>query len=383
MKQNFEALRKEFPVLQRKTYLNSGSYCALAHEVRAAFEAYMEDRLLVGANWDVWVTKNESVRSLVATLLHASPDEIAVTASVSAGLNALASALTFTPPRNKVVVSDFEFPTNAQIWHAQEPGGAQVVHVARAADGYIPLESFEKAIDERTRLVAITHVCFRNGAKLDIPGIVRIARAKGAHVLLDCYQSVGSLDIDVKALDVDFAVGGMLKYLLGTAGIAFLYVRDSYVQSLLPTNSGWFAQAEIAAMDITANRPAPNARRFEAGTPPVVNCYAAEAGLKMLLRVGTPAIEKRNFALTRRCMDRLDEIGWPSITPREDRRRGATVAVPSRDSARLTTELMQRDIVTSHRDDNVRASFHFYNNEDDVESFIAAMKDLRGSLGPR
>jgi selenocysteine lyase/cysteine desulfurase len=383
MEQNFEALRKEFPVLQRKTYLNSGSYCALAHEVRAAFEAYMEDRLLVGANWDVWVTKNESVRSLVATLLHASPNEIAVTASVSAGLNALASALSFTAPRNKVVVSDFEFPTNAQIWHAQEPRGAQVVHVPRAADGYIPLEAFEKAVDERTRLVAITHVCFRNGAKLDIPGIVRIARAKGAHVLLDCYQSVGSLDIDVKALDVDFAVGGMLKYLLGTAGIAFLYARDSYVQSLLPTNSGWFAQAEIAAMDITANRPAPNARRFEAGTPPVVNCYAAEAGLKMLLRVGAPAIEKRNFALTRRCMDRLEEIGWPSITPREDRRRGATVAVPSRDSARLTTELMQRDIVTSHRDDNVRASFHFYNNEDDVESFIAAMKDLRGSLGPR
>ncbi len=138
MEPNFEALRKEFPVLERKTYLNSGSYCALANEVKSAFEAYMEDRLLVGANWDVWVTKNESVRSLVAELLNAAPDEIAVTASVSAGLNALASALDFSGPRNKVVVSDFEFPTNAQIWHAQEPRGAKVVHVPRAADGYIP-----------------------------------------------------------------------------------------------------------------------------------------------------------------------------------------------------------------------------------------------------
>jgi selenocysteine lyase/cysteine desulfurase len=383
MEQNFEALRKEFAVLGRKTYLNSGSYCALANEVRAAFDAYMEDRLLVGANWDVWVTKNESVRSLVATLLRASADEIAVTASVSAGLNALASALQFAGPRNKVVISDFEFPTNAQIWHAQEPRGAQVVHVPRAADGYIPLESFERAIDERTQLVAVTHVCFRNGAKLDIPGIVRIARAKGAKVLLDCYQSVGSVDIDVKALDVDFAAGGMLKYLLGTAGIAFLYVRDSFIKSLVPTNSGWFAQEAIADMDITANRPAPNARRFEAGTPPVVNCYAAEAGLKMLLRVGAPAIEKRNFALTRRCMERLAEIGWASITPAEDKRRGATVAVPSRDSAGLSGALMKRDIVTSHRDDNVRASFHFYNNDDDVEAFIGAMKDLRASFGPR
>jgi selenocysteine lyase/cysteine desulfurase len=372
MEPNFQALRNEFPLLGRKTYLNSGSYCALANAVKAAFEAYMEDRLLVGANWDVWVTKNESVRALTAQLLHAAPDEIAVTASVSAGLNALASALGFAGSRNKVVVSDFEFPTNAQIWHAQEPRGARVVHVPRAADGYIPVENFAQAIDEQTLLVAVTHVCFRNGAKLDIPGIVRLARAK-----------VGSLDMDVKALDLDFAVGGMLKYLLGTAGIGFLYVRDSYAKSLLPTNSGWFAQADIAAMDITANRPAPNARRFEAGTPAVVNAYAAEAGLKFLLAVGTPAVEKRNCALTRRCMQRLEEIGWPSVTPTADERRGATVAIPSCDAAGLAKALMKRDIVTSHRDDNVRASFHFYNNDDDIESFIAAMRDLRASFSPR
>src|ERR1700733_8759844 len=383
MEPDFRTLRMEFPLLDHKTYLNSGSYGALANDVKAAFEQYMADRVLVGANWDAWVAKNESVRALVATLLRATPDEIAVTASVSAGLNALASALQFSGTRNKVVVSDFEFPTNAQIWHAQEPRGAQVVHVPRAADGYIPLENFAKIIDEKTQLVAITHVCFRNGAKLDIPGIVRLARAKGAKILLDCYQSVGSLDINVKTLDVDFAVGGMLKYLLGTAGIAFLYVRDSFTRSLVPTNSGWFAQAEIAAMDITANRPAPHARRFEAGTPAVVNCYAAEAGLKFLLAVGTPAIEKRNFALTRRCMQRLQEIGWPSITPTQDERRGATIAVPSRDCGGLSAELMKRDIVTSPRDGNVRASFHFYNDEDDVESFIAAMKDLRGSFGVR
>src|SRR6202021_2168039 len=189
MEPNFQALRKEFPVLERKTYLNSGSYCALANDVKAAFEAYLDDRLLVGANWDLWITKNEAVRSLTASLLRAFPDEIAVTASVSAGLNALASALDFSGPRNKVVVSDFEFPTNAQIWHAQEPRGARVVHVPRAADGYIPLENFAKAIDEETQLVAITHACFRNGAQLDIPGIVRLARAKAPKGRPDCSQS--------------------------------------------------------------------------------------------------------------------------------------------------------------------------------------------------
>jgi selenocysteine lyase/cysteine desulfurase len=363
--------------------LNSGSYGALANDVKAAFEQYMADRVLVGANWDAWVAKNESVRALVATLLRAAPDEIAVTASVSAGLNALASALQFSGSRRKIVVSDFEFPTNAQIWHAQEPRGARVVHVPLSPDGLIPLGHFAKAIDEQTQLVAITHVCYRNGARLDIPGIVRLARAKGAKVLLDCYQSVGSLDIDVKALDLDFAAGGMLKYLLGTAGIGFLYVRADLIESLVPTNSGWFAQQDVAAMDITANRPALNARRFEAGTPAVVNCYASEAGLKILLAVGLAAIEKRVQALTHDCMQRLAEIDWPSITPAQPERRGATVAIPSRAAAQLSAELLKRDIVTSSRDNNVRASFHYYNNEEDIDSLLTELKELRSDYVAR
>src|SRR5882757_419326 len=204
---DFKTLRSRFPVLERKTYLNSGSYCALADSVKEAINNYMEDRLLVGANWDVWVMKNEAVRSLMARVLHAQSDEIAVTASASAGINALASALNFNERRNKVIVSDFEFPTNAQIWHAQEVRGARVIHAHAADDGYIPLEQFASLIDEETRLVAVTHVCYRNGARLDIPGIVRLARAKGAKVLLDCYQSIGALTVDVKTLDVDFAAG--------------------------------------------------------------------------------------------------------------------------------------------------------------------------------
>lgn len=377
---DFAALRKDFPLLERKTYLNSGSYCAMAKSVEAAFDAYMEERLTVGANWDLWVMKNEAVRGHMARLLGAQADEIAITTSASAGLNALASALDFSGSRNKIVLSDFEFPTNAQIWHAQERRGAKVVHAHRAQDGYIPLEHFEELIDEETKLVAITHVCYLNGAKLDIPGIVQLAHARGAQVLVDCYQSVGALGFDVKALDVDFAAGGMLKYLLGTAGIGFLYVRDSLIPDLIPTNSGWFAQADIGAMDITANRPSPTARRFEAGTPPVVNCYAAEAGLNYLLGVGGEAVEARILALTGQCMDRLEEIGWPAVTPRRDDRRGPTVAVPSSDAGRLTKELMGRGIVTSHRGGNIRAAFHFYNNEADIDAFIAAMTDLRASL---
>ena len=377
---DLSSFRREFPVLERKTYLNSGSYCALSNSVKEAIDRYMHDRLLVGANWDVWVTKSEAVRRAMAEVLRATPDEIAVTASASAGINALASALSFTQRRNKVVISDFEFPTNAQIWHAQEPRGARVVHASVAADGYIPLEQFEKLIDEETLLVAITHVCFRNGARLDIPGVVRLAHAKGATVLLDCYQSVGALTVDVRALDVDFAVGGMLKYLLGTAGIGFLYVKSELIPSLTPTHSGWFAQADVAAMNIFANHPSPTARRFEAGTPPVVNCFAAEAGLKLILAVGTDIIERRVQQLTRRCMDRLEDVGFPSVTPRQDERRGPMVCIQSTNSIALYTRLMERDIVTSHRNDNLRATFHFYNTDEDTDVLIAAMVENRAHL---
>ena len=380
---DFEALRRRFPVLERKTYLNSGSYCALADTVRDAFNAYMDDRLAVGANWDVWVTKNEAVRTAMAGVLRVTPDEIAVTASASAGINALASAFDFTGPRRKVIVSDFEFPTNAQIWHAQERRGAEVVHVPRAADGYIPLENFARLIDERTQLVAVTQVCFRNGARLDIAGITRLAHERGARVMVDCYQAIGAITVDARALGVDFAVGGMLKYLLGTAGIGFLYVRSELIRELVPHNSGWFAQQDIAAMDITANRPSPTARRFEAGTPPVVNCYAAEAGLKIILDTGTDAIEERVRMLTRRCMEGLSSIGWPAVTPMDAARSGPMVAVPSRDTPALFARLMEQDIVTSFRDNNVRATIHFYNSAADIDRFVAAMAGLRGRFGPQ
>lgn len=379
---DIDTWRSRFPLLQNKTYLNSGSYAALADSVRAAFTAYLDDRLAVGANWDVWVSKNEAVRRGIATVLRADPDEVAVTTSTSAGINAIASSLNFEDGRDTIVTSNLEFPTNAQIWHAQELRGARVVHVPLDPDGWISPERFAEVIDERTRLVAVTHVGFRNGARLDAAAISRIAHERGALMLLDCYQSAGSMTVDVKALDVDFAVGGLYKYLLGTAGVAFLYVRNSLVQELVPTVSGWFAQADIAAMNIASNCPAPSARRFEAGSPPVVACYAAEAALAIIAEVGTDAIEQRVRNLSAACMDQLAAIGWPAVTPREDSRRGAMIAIPSRDSAGLDAALAARDIVVSHRDANVRACFHFYNNDADIAAFVGAMSDLKESFAP-
>jgi selenocysteine lyase/cysteine desulfurase len=172
-----------------------------------------------------------------------------------------------------------------------------------------------------------------------------------------------------------------LSFVLGSGVIGFLYVRVSLVRSLHPTHIGWLAQENIFAMAIDANRPSPTARRFEAGTPPVVNCYASEAGLKIMLDVGMPAIERRIRALTRSCMEKLREIGWPSVTPAQDERRGAMICVPSKASGPLAQELMRRNIVASNRDDNLRVCFHFYNNEEDVDVLIDTLRELRPKFG--
>jgi selenocysteine lyase/cysteine desulfurase len=375
-----ERLRARFPTLERLAYLNSGSYGLLSDAVQDAFGCYLADRLDKGADWGGWMGRVEGVREGMAALLNASPEEVAVTASASAGINAIATALDFTGERNKVVVSNLEFPTSAQIWHAQAPRGAVIEHVAEADDGHIPLEHFERAIDERTRLVAITHICYRNGARVDVEGVVRLARAKGALVLLDCFQSIGALKVDVARTGVDFAVGGMLKYLLGTAGIGFLYAARRHHQTLTPTVGGWFAQADIDAMDIFANDPAPNAGRFQAGTPPVVNCYAAEAGIGLIQELGPEVVEARIMALTGACMDRMTEAGCKLATPRQDARRGPLVAVRSRDDNALVARMAERDVVVSCRDGNLRAMFHAYNDDSDIDRLVEGLMANRDLL---
>jgi len=371
--------RSRFPVLEKKTYLNSCSYGAMAVEVMDALKRYIDDRMTKGCDWNYWVERNEAVRSSVAQLLGAHPDEVAVTTSASAGINSLASALNFDGPRNKVVISDFEFPTNAQIWYAQELRGARVVRVAES-DGYIPVEKFEAAIDEETLIVAITQVCFRNGAKLDIPAIAEIARRKGALILMDGYQGLGATDFNVAAAGVDFVVGGMVKYLLGTAGIGFLYVRESLIKDLVPTVTGWFAAQDIFAMETTRYNPSPTARRFEAGTPPVVNTYAAEAGLAVLQAQGLPAIERRIGELTAAIKAAAREAGYSLATPEDPARHGPMIAIRSVDDAALVASLEADGIVTSCRDGNLRVSPHFYNNEQDIDNLFSALQQRRHLL---
>src|SRR2546421_6383244 len=310
-----ERIRHRFRIFEHQVYINSCSQGALSDSVRAAYQQYLADWDEKGAPWEYWVERQEAARAAFAGLVNAGPDEIAVTTSLSAGVSALASGLRFGA-RSKVVLTDWEFPTIGQIWHAQEARGARVVHVPAADDGTIPIEHFERAIDEDTLIVSITHVCYRNGAMVDVPKVVKLAHDRGALVLLDAFQAIGSLPVDVRELDVDFLGAGVLKYLLGSAGLGFFYCRRELVERVWPTQTGWFADKNIFDMDHTDYSPAPTAARFQSGTPPVPSIYAGIAGIKLMQEIGISETREHVLALNSHLLDGLDELRAKVVTLR-------------------------------------------------------------------
>ena len=370
--------RHRFPIFEQRVYINSCSQGALSDAVRDAYEQYLRDWNDKGAPWEYWVERQEAARSAFARLIGAVPDEVAVTTSLSAGVAALASGLRFAR-RSKVVLTDWEFPTIGQIWHAHEARGARVVHV-HEADGTIPLEQFDAAIDDDTLLVSITHVCYRNGAMTDVREVVELAHERGAYVLLDAFQSVGSLPVDVKELGVDFLGGGVLKYLLGSAGLGFFYCRRELVERVWPTATGWFADENIFAMDHTDYSPAKTAARFQSGTPPVPAIYAGIAGIELMQEIGIADTRAHVNELNAHLLAGLDDLNAKVVTPRAPERRGALICVKSTDARALVSALDREGIVTSERDTNLRISAHAYNTVEDVDAVLAALRKNRNLL---
>jgi selenocysteine lyase/cysteine desulfurase len=371
--------RHRFPIFAQRVYINSCAQGALSDAVRGAYEEYLRDWDEYGAPWEYWVERGEAARASFADLINAEPDEVAVTTSESAGVASLASGLRYAR-RSKVVLTDWEFPTIGQIWHAQEARGARVVHVPAADDGTMPIEHFERAIDEDTLLVSITHVCYRNGAMTAVRDVVDLAHERGAYVLLDVYQSIGSLPVDVKELGIDFLGAGVLKYLLGSAGLGFFYCRRGLVGKVWPTATGWFADENIFDMDHTDYSPATTASRFQSGTPPIPAIYAGIAGMELMKEIGIAETREHVLELNAHLIDGLDELKAKLVTPRPPERRGALMCVKSNDVTALVAALEQDGIVTSERDSNLRISAHAYNTIEDVDAVLASLQRHRKLL---
>jgi selenocysteine lyase/cysteine desulfurase len=289
-------------------------------------------------------------------------------------VSALASAIDFSQ-RPKVVLSDYEFPTIGQIWHAQALRGAEVHVVAP--------EAVAEAIDERTAIVSITAVCYRNGYRLPAEEIAEVAHRHGALVLLDAYQAAGSYPLDVRSLGVDVLASGVLKYLLGSAGLAFLWTRRGLAEELVPTQTGWFADRDNFEKEHRRYAPSPTARRFQSGTPPVPSIYAGIAGIELMREIGIAETREHVNALNERLIAGVDDLGGVVVTPREAERRGALVCVRSTDAPELVRRLEADGVVTSERDGSLRVSAHAYNTVEDVDAVLAALVRHRSLLVTR
>lgn len=366
------AFRGRFPLLARRVYVNSCSQGALSTDVTDAMAAFHESWASEGSPWERWVGEVEALRAAFAASIGADADEVAIMPSASVGISAIASALTWRP-RDTVVLGRFEFPTMGHVWLAQESRGARVRWVE--ADGErIEPEAYAAAVREDTRIVPLTHVCYRNGFRLDVAAIARLCRERGAYTLLDDYQQTGTTRLDVRALGVDMLVSGALKYLLGPSGIAFLYVRRALIESLTPTMTGWFGRVDPYAFAVDRLDWNPTARRFETGTPPVPNAYAARAGLALLQSIPAEQVEAHITHLASRCIDGATAAGYRVLTPADPARRGPLVVVASTDAQTLAKRLLVHGVIGSARGEGLRLSFHAYNTEADVDAALAALE---------
>ena len=376
-----DEFRARFPIFGHSVYVNSCSQGALSVDVHAALEAFIASWHSAGSPWDRWVGEVERLRTVVAASIGADADEIAVMPSASTAIAAIATALPFDTSRRAIALGEFEFPTMAHVWLAQQRRGATIDWVPARGDT-LPIEAYEARIDQRTLIVPAAHVCFRNGYRLDIPALVALCRERGAYVMLDDYQHTGTGPLDVHALGVDFLVTGALKYLLGPAGIAFLYVRRELVARLEPLSTGWFGRVDPFAFSLERLDWAASARRFEAGSPPVPNAYAAAAGLELLGRLGPAVIEAQVSRLVERMVAGARRRGFAVATPQRRERRGPLVVVRSSDASALVGKLAARGIVASARGPGLRVSFHAYNSDGDVDAVLDGL-DANAALVDR
>jgi selenocysteine lyase/cysteine desulfurase len=372
---SWEAYRAEFPIFGQATYLNSCSLGALGRRVREAVGRFLDLWSAWGASawYGPWWEELAALRASVGRLLGCDPEEVALCPSISAALSAVASCLEYRA-RPRVVISDIDFPTVAYQWLARQPQGVEVVW-ARSPDGLtVPLEEFERLVDERTCLVATSHVYFQSGEVQDIAALGRMAHARGALLLIDAYQSAGQLPLDVREAGVDVLVTGGLKWLLGGPGIAYLYARRDLLPTLAPTTTGWFAHRDQFAFDTRRLEYAGDARRLEAGTPSVAAVYAGRAGLEYIHEIGPRRIRARQVELLRALAEGLRDLGLrPRIRGAADTLAGI-VTVPVSDPPAAVSALRADRVIVDARPGVIRLSPYFYNNTEDLERTLSSLR---------
>lgn len=372
----WERWRDEFPILSKKTYLNSCSLGALSRRAEGRVRQFHDDWHAHGASawYETWIGRLAELRGRVAGMLNAQEAEIALTHSTSGALSSIASSVDYSR-RNKIVIAGLDFPTLAYQW-LNRPG-IEVVYVPSDDGATVDLQRFADVVDDRTALLATSHVFYATGAIQDLSALAQIAHAEGALFLVDGYQSIGQLPVDLGNVDVDIFVGGPLKWLLGGPGLSYLFVRGGLLETLAPTATGWFGAKDQFAFDNNHFEFKEDARRFEMGTPALHVVHSALGGQEIIDEVTVPGIRARNQHLTEMIIARAHENGLRVRGAAQPENRSAIVMIGMDDPAGAVGYLAERGIIVDWRPGHIRISPHFYNLESEIDLVMAELANWR------
>lgn len=371
--------RGEFPILDHTTYMISNSLGAMPRGVYEKLSSYADCWAERGVRaWDEgWWEMAVGVGDQIAPLIGAGAGEISLHQNVTLTQAVISSCFDFRGPRNKVVMVELEFPSTQYFYHEQRRLGARVEVVPTPDHIRIDLDKLLAAIDETTLLVPISQVLFRSSYIVDIRAIVERAHRVGAHVVLDLFQAAGSIPLDVRGLGVGFAVGGVLKWLCGGPGVAYLYVREDLRPRLRPALTGWIAHRRPFDFETGAIDPREDSFRYLNGTPHIPALYACQPGLEILNKVGIAVIREKSVRMTTRLIEGARARGWRVNTPENPLERAGTVSIECPHAYEVCRELLARDILVDFRPKaGVRVSPHFYNREDECDFTLAQIEEI-------
>lgn len=369
----FTAERGLFPILAHKAQLSSCSQSALADPVAQAMREYADSWRADGMDWNRWLTVVRQAKAEFASLIHADAADIAVLSSVSDIASSIGSALAFPAEKNGIVLGEIDFPSLGHVWLAQQRKGARVSYVSQDGGNCISLDAYRTAIDARTCLVSVSHVSYYNGFIQDIRSIAELARGQGALLFVDAYQSAGAMPIDVVRDGIDMLASGAQKFLLGCPGIAFVYIRRDLAQKMFPGNTGWFGRIDPFAFDIHTLDFAEGAARFETGTPPILNAFAASAGMRLLNSLDMAAVESYLRHLSEVALKEAGRLHLAVASPLDLRCKASNTAIYAKDAGIVERRMRDQGYIVSARNDVIRIAPHFYNTEHEVVAAIRAL----------
>jgi kynureninase len=375
--------RKHFPALEECVHFISHSLGCVPAKAAADLQEFFDLwRTKSITAWGDWLPEVDRAAERIAKIISAPAQTIIMHQNVSSIMAVVASCFEYTPERNKVVYEALQFPTVSYVWQAEQRRGAQCVLVPSKDGMTIDTDAMCAAIDEKTLLVPISHVVFSSGYIQDAKRIIERAKQVGAHVVLDCYQSVGTLPFDVHELGVSFACGGSVKYLCGGPGASWLYVRPDLIETLQPRVTGWFGNEAPFAFTMPAQSYADNVWRFMGGTPAVAALYQARAGHTIIGEIGVRRIREKSLVMTQACIDWVDELGMKLNSPRAAEQRGGSIVFDFVGSADVCRELNRRKFFCDHRPGvGIRMAPHFYTKREEVDLFFGELKKIRSGGG--